>query len=41
MNISGCWPHCPAHLKPVVAVAYHTGMRQGEILNLTRGQVDV
>ena len=33
--------HCPAHIKPVVKVAYHTGMRQGEILNLTWGQVDV
>jgi integrase len=27
--------HCPAHIKPVVKVACHTGMRQGEILNLT------
>jgi integrase len=33
--------HCPAHIKPVVKVAYYTGMRQGEILNLTWGQVDV
>jgi integrase len=32
---------CPAHLKPVVKVAYHTAMRQGEILNLTWGQVDL
>ena len=33
--------HCPAHIKPVVKLAYYTGMRQGEILNLTWGQVDV
>ncbi|MBM4275699.1 MAG: site-specific integrase [Deltaproteobacteria bacterium] len=33
--------HCPAHLKPVVKLAYHTGIRQGEILGLTWGQVDL
>jgi integrase len=33
--------HCPAHIKPIVKLAYHTGMRQGEILNLTWGQVEV
>lgn len=31
---------CPAHLKPVVTLALHTGMRKSEILRLTWGQVD-
>jgi integrase len=32
---------CPLHLKPIVKVAYYTGMRQGEILALTWGEVDI
>lgn len=32
---------CSPHLKQIVKVAYHTGMRQGEILNLTWGQIDL
>jgi integrase len=32
---------CPAHLKPIVKVAYRKAMRQGEILHLTWGQVDL
>jgi integrase len=33
--------HCAEHVKPIVKVAYHTAMRQGEILGLTWGQVDL
>ncbi len=33
--------NAPKHLQWILATAYHTGMREGEILNLTRDKLDL
>jgi len=33
--------HLPVHLKAIVATAFYTGMRRGEILNLTWDKIDL
>lgn len=33
--------HSPAHIKPIVATGYYSGMRKGEILNLTWDKLDL
>lgn len=32
---------CPEHIRPIVLVAYYTGMRKSELLNLTWNEVDI
>ena len=32
---------CPLHIRPIVEIAYFMGLRQGEILHLTWGEVDL
>ena len=32
--------NCPAHIKPIVTLAVHTGMRKGELLGLKWEQVN-
>lgn len=39
-EISRLIPLCHDRIRPIVIVALHTGMRQGEILSLRRDQVD-
>jgi integrase len=38
---AGLLAHCSGHLKPIVKLAYLTGMRQGEILGLTWDRIDL
>jgi integrase len=33
--------HCPKWFRPIISTAYYTGMRRGEILGLTRKQVNL
>jgi len=33
--------HCPKWFRPIIWTAYYTGMRRGEILGLTRKQVNL
>ena len=40
-EISRLLDYCADHLKPIVIMALNTGMRKGEILNLTWGDVNI
>jgi integrase len=35
------WIACPEHLRPIVLMAYYTGMRRSEIVYLTWNEVDI
>jgi integrase len=39
-DLAAVLPHLPAYLRPLVEVAYITGWRRGELVNLTWRQVD-
>jgi integrase len=34
-------PHCADHIRPIIVMALHTGMRKGEILNLKWADIDM
>ena len=40
-EVAGLYAACSDHLKPIVAVALHTGMRKGEILGLKWADVNL
>jgi integrase len=41
LEYKGLMKHAASHLKPIIAMGYHTGMRLGEILNLTWEKMDL